>query len=103
MPGDVQGAVFFVEVIVFPPQQPMLPSELDEQPKKAAQVGVSFEEAPVYPTALVVLAVGIVVATLCPSKLVASQDHGGSSRQQEDRRKVPHLPPAQSVDLLGVG
>src|SRR5262249_22154091 len=59
-------------------------------------------QAPVYPADLIVLAVGVVVPTLGPPELVAGQDHGSASGEQENRREVPHLPSAQPSNLLGV-
>src|SRR5205807_7611429 len=66
------------------------------------QISISVEQAPVHPADLIVLTVGVVVPTLGPPELVAGQDHGSAGGEQQNRREVPHLPPAQPIDLLGV-
>src|SRR6266540_4388501 len=81
----------------------MRSSQPDQQLEEPEQVSIGIEQAPVNPADLIVLAVGVVVTTLCPPELVAGQDHGGAGGEQENRREVPHLPPAQSIDFLRVG
>src|SRR4051794_33626956 len=53
---------------------------------------------PVDPTDLSVLAVGIVVALLRPSHLIASADHGDTLRKQEQGHAVPLLSLSEVVD-----
>src|SRR5882724_13381993 len=80
----------------------MRSSQPDQQREEPEQVSIGVEQAPVNPADLIVLAVGVVVTTLCPPELVAGQDHGGGGGEQKNHREGPHLPPAQAVDLLGV-
>src|ERR1700691_2870648 len=54
--------------------------------------------APVEPADLVVLAIGVVVSSLCPPDLVAGDYHRHALGKQQYRGKVLDLPPAEVLD-----
>src|SRR5215510_13654840 len=103
MPGDVQPTAFLVVIEGVTAEQRMRPPKLDETLEKPEQVGMRLEEAPIDPTELIVLTVSVVVATLCAPELIPGQNHGGASGEQENGRKVPHLPLPQLDDLRSLG
>src|SRR5581483_1403243 len=76
---------------VLAPQSNEPAGELEEAP-----VGV----VPVVPGELVVLAVGVVVALLCPADLVTAADHGDALGQEQRGQKVTALAGPQPVHLL---
>ncbi len=69
-----------------------------EQLHEAMQVGVLLEQRPIGPAHLIILAVGIVVATLGAADFVAHHKHRHPQRQECDREKVLHLSIAQALD-----
>src|SRR5690242_17532047 len=54
-------------------------------------------QMPVEPTRLVILAVGVVVATLAASHLIAHNKHGHAAGQHQGCEKVFHLPVAKPL------
>src|SRR5262245_8959724 len=103
MPGDVHPTAFLVALEGVAAEQRMRPPKLEEMLEKPEQVGMRLEEAPIDPTDCIVLTVGVVVATLRAPELIPGQDHGGASGEQENGRKVPHLPLTQPDDLRRLG
>src|SRR5262245_26003676 len=103
MPGDVQPTAFLVDIEGVTAEQRMRPPKLNEMLEKPEQVGMRLEEAPIDPTDLIVLTVGVVVAALCAPELIPGQNHRGASGKEKDRRKVAHLPLTQPDDLRGLG
>src|SRR5262249_8155965 len=77
------------------PERADLARELEQLAPRAV-------EAPVDPARLVVLAVGVVVARLRPSHLVAGREHGHALRAGERREEIPlrALAVAQHLDGL---
>ena len=57
-------------------EEPAALAETEQAAHKAEQIALLFNPAPVKPTDLVVLAVGVVVALLGVADLVAHQEHG---------------------------
>src|SRR5208282_2632549 len=74
-------------------------AEGDERAREAQELLLFFRPAPVDPGDLVVLAVGVVVASLRATGLVAAADHGHALRQEERREEVSHLTRAQGQDV----
>src|SRR5215470_14070373 len=103
MPGDVQPTAFLVDIEGVTAEQRMRPPKPDEMLEKPEQVGMRIEEAPIDPTNFIVLTVGVVVATLRAPELIPGQNHGGAGGEQENGRKVPHLPLTQPDDLRSLG
>ena len=66
-------------------------------------VGVPLQQAPVKPTDIAVLAIGIVVAPLGTAHLVAHEQHRRAGRQHLQREKVLDLAVAQRLDRRIVG
>ena len=64
---------------------------------------VLFQQRPVHPADVVVLAISIVIALLRPREFVAGDHHGCSLREQQSRQHISHLPTSQPVDLRVVG
>src|SRR5215469_415811 len=59
--------------------------------------------APIDPADLVVLAIGVIVALLRPTKLVAGEQHWCSLRQQQGGEEIPHLASPQRAHLFVLG
>jgi hypothetical protein len=59
---------------------------------------VAFQEVPVEPTDLVVLAVCVVVAPLGPAQLVSYQQHRCSDRQHVQNEEISDLSAAERFD-----
>src|SRR5689334_854693 len=57
-------------------------SQLDKHPGKAVNVRVFFEQSPVEPGNLVVLAESVVVPALAPPYLISHEQHRRTDRQQ---------------------
>src|SRR5262249_13868361 len=55
-------------------------------------------QVPIEPTRIVVLAVGVVVASLAAPHLVAHNKHGYTTGQHDGCEKVFHLPAAKALD-----
>ena len=83
-----------------PPEHGMLPPQRDEVAGEAKQVLV--DPSPVMPGDLVVLAVGVVVATLAAPGFVPAEEHGGPLGEQQGRQEVALLFPPQPEDGLVV-
>src|SRR4030095_14474673 len=58
---------------------------------------------PIHPADRIVLAIGVVIALLGPSKLIARQQHGRAQREKEEGDEVPLLLVTQGQDLRVVG
>ena len=71
----------------------MTTAQRDEFRCEMQQLAVDYR--PVQPAELGVLAIGVVVAPLCTSKLVAFRQHRYACREQQGRKKRPLLPSAQ--------
>jgi len=67
------------------------------------QLGVLFEQGPVLPVKLVIVAIGIVVAELRATHFVAHEDHGYALADEQHGHGVLHLTHAQGVDAGVVG
>ena len=72
------------------------PGQCSDEAEKIFPLGPDI--LPVSPADLVILAVRIVVAALCPAELVACDQHGHPLREQEGRQHVALLPFAQGLD-----
>ena len=55
----------------------------DHSPSEAVDLLVLFEQAPVKPAHLVILAVGIVIAALGSAKLIAAEQHRNPARDKQ--------------------
>src|SRR6185369_16873367 len=64
-----------IRIKLFRTQHRMGTTKGDHAASEAVYLLVLFQIAPVTPTGLVVLAVGIIVAALCAAKFVPSQEH----------------------------
>src|ERR1700682_1679571 len=58
-----------------------------------------FNQGPVEPVDLVILAIGVIVAALCAPHLVAGHEHGNALREHQHSREVFHLAIAQLFDV----
>ena len=72
---------------------------LNQQPHKPEEVGMFGQQIPVEPARIIILAVGIIIATLTTPHLVAHNKHGHTCRQYDCCEKVLHLPVAESLDF----
>ena len=84
-----------------PPQHRVRPEDLQGLPREREHVEVAV--LPVEPAELVVLAVGVVVAPLRPSDLVAAEEHPHPLREDERGHQVALHPLADLDDLRLVG
>src|SRR6185503_17551273 len=75
----------------------------DQSAGEGQEAGLVLDVLPVEPGQLVVLAVGVVVAELGSSALVAYQQHGDALGQQQRGEQVALLAATQGVDLRVVG
>src|SRR5436190_206875 len=66
-------------------------SKSDHQFKESKYLSVLLSQMPIYPTDLVILAIGIVVASLGATDFVASLNHGNTLREHENGQKIPDL------------
>jgi hypothetical protein len=55
-------------------------------------VGMLCEQRPVKPVRFVILAIGIVVPTLCSPHFIAHEKHGHTNRKHRYGQKILHLP-----------
>src|ERR1700756_4672594 len=55
-------------------------------------ISVLRDQPPIKPSGLVVLAIGVVITTLCASNLVTHQNHRQTQREHRHGQKVLHLP-----------
>ena len=78
-------------------------AELGQGLEVAHELGVLLHEAPVKPRDLVVLAIGIIVATLRPTAFIPRQNHRHALAQHERRQHVLDLPRSQGRDFRVVG
>src|ERR1700724_3375838 len=60
-------------------------------------IGMLSDERPVKPTALVVLAIGVVVTLLGAPHFVTHQNHRQTQREHRHSQKVLHLPISQTL------
>jgi hypothetical protein len=58
------------------PQERVIAPEPDQQAEEPEQIGIAFEEIPIEPADLVVLAIGVIVSALAPAGFVSGQNHG---------------------------
>src|SRR6187402_9666 len=72
----------------------MLPPQLEHTAGKLVQLALLVQ-----PAQLIVLTVGIVVAALRASKLIARNQHRRALRQEQRREQVPPLARAQQAHL----
>src|SRR5271157_4993169 len=70
---------------------------LDQQLREPENVGVLGQQIPVEPTRIIVLTVGVIVAALTTSHLVAHYKHGHTNRKEGGGEKVLYLPVAQPL------
>ena len=75
----------------------------DEVTRKLQQVVLHRSQIPVEPTDFVVLAIGIVIAELRSSKLIAAAEHGNSLRKHQRGKKIPFLFFPQGINPLVIG
>src|SRR5262245_23368816 len=75
----------------------------DESPHETAEVAVSLKAAPVQPTDLVVLAIGVVVALLGAPGFVAHEQHGSALGKEQNGDEVLDLPAAQRFNRRVLG
>src|SRR6476659_7826559 len=59
------------------------------------QIGMNVDERPIEPACLIILGIGVVVATLASSSFVAHEDHRHADRKDGGGKKILHLPIAQ--------
>ena len=69
----------------------MTAAESDRLPDKVLHLAVIFLSAPLYPGDFVVLAVGIIIASLGISHLISAIDSRNSLGQQQDQERIAHL------------
>ena len=62
--------------------------EADHSSSEALNLFVLFDQAPVKPAHLFILAVSIIVAALGSATLVAAEQHGNSSRDKQGQYKI---------------
>ena len=73
-----------------PPQHRICRADREEAAREVEQASLPLVQIPVDPAGLIVLAVGVVVATLRARKLVTERDHRHALRQGEGRQDVAH-------------
>src|SRR5580704_709914 len=66
-------------------------------------IRVLRDQRPIKPTGLVVLAVGVVITTLCAPDLVTHRNHQETQREHRHRQKVLHLPVSYLFNLRVIG
>src|SRR5215510_5531396 len=81
----------------------MFSSELYQFSRELKKLILFFVTLPVKPTDLVVLTIGVVVAVLRPTPLIAAAEHRHALGKKEGREKIAPLPVAQRIDLRVVG
>src|SRR4051794_36318717 len=67
-------------------------STLVEQGHEPVQVSMCLEQPPVEPAGFVILAIGIVVADLGASDLIAHHKHWDAERENGNSEEILHLP-----------
>ena len=72
----------------------------DHEPEKCKQLPVLFQQPPVQPGNLIVLAVGVVVSILGVAKFVPGQEHGRTPAAQKYGAGVPDQAEAQGKHLF---
>src|SRR5258708_34405438 len=107
-PADVAGAGAVQRTAHKPAatlEDRMLVAEVDDPGEEGQQLTVLLIEGvlPVEPGELIVLAVGVVVASLRAADLVAAVDHRPADGEQQGAEEVALLAGAQDVDLLAIG
>src|SRR5579863_2258117 len=65
---------------------------------EAMDLFVLFEQAPVKPANLVILAVGIIIAALGSAELIAAKQHGNPSRDKQGYQEILDQAVAHAVD-----
>src|SRR5580765_3180772 len=78
-------------------------SELYQFSRELKKLILLFVTLPVEPTDLVVLTIGVVVAGLCPSPLIAAAEHRHALGKKQCREKIATLPVAQIVNVPIIG
>jgi len=66
-------------------------AEGNQQPEESEQVTIFLDLVPVEPVHIVILAVGIVITSLCTPYLIACQDHGNALREHENSEEILDL------------
>src|SRR5215207_50475 len=77
----------------------LLGANTDQPPHERMKVVIPCRERPVRPAEIIVLAVGIVVATLSTADFIAAEKHRRALGQEKGGQKVPLLPGADGEDL----
>src|SRR5947208_5377934 len=86
-----------------PADDRMLPTQRDQAANKRGEVLFRRADRPIQPADLVVLAIGVVVASLAATELVSRQEHRGALREDERREQVAPVAAAHRVDCGVVG
>ena len=66
----------------------MSPAKGDHSSREALDLFVLFEQVPVKPTHLVILAVGVVITALGPAKLIPAEQHGNPPRDKQGQQEI---------------
>src|SRR5262249_14301903 len=80
-----------------PPEDAMSATQADQLAGEPQQL-IAILGLPVEPRELVVLAVGVVVATLAVTALIAREQHRHALRQEQGGEEIAHLAAAQRKD-----
>src|SRR6266513_1863940 len=81
----------------------MFLSELYQFSRELKKLILVFVTLPVKPNDVVVLTIGVVVAVLCPTPLIAAVEHRHALGKKECREKIAALPVAQHANLRLIG
>ena len=90
------------QIGIFPRGMPHQPGS-DEETYKAVDIGVAFNQFPVEPACLIILAIGVVVPPLGAAHLVTHMQHWRTDGYEGQRQEVLYLPVAERFDCRIAG
>jgi len=82
-PEWIEPTDFLICIESFAPQHQVFPAKREYVPSKAKDFIVCFQQRPVDPTDLVVLAVSVIVTSLTSVKFVSSEEHWYTSGNRQ--------------------
>src|SRR5262245_61440053 len=104
MPGVVRSPKQFDKAFIIPCLYRASQSALGvQQRNEPMQIGMDIDERPIEPARLIVLDIGVIVATLASPDFVAHEDHRHADGKNSDGKKILHLPNAQLLYRRVVG
>ena len=101
--GIAKSEIVAMAQIILIAEHLVLTTEMDDLLEIAEDVGILLQIAPIEPRYLVVLAIGVVVALLGITHLIARQHHGDALADHQHGDGILHLTVAQADDGSIVG